>query len=43
MTNELPEIQIPMQLEILNEFGHQNFKKITVLDFGNNNIEISTL
>lgn len=43
MKNELPEIQRPIQEEILNESGHQNWKKITVLDFGDNNIEISLM
>lgn len=43
MTNELPEIQRTIQKEILNESGHQNWKKITVHDFGDNNIEISLM
>ncbi len=43
MKNEIPAIQIPMQQEILNESGHQNWKKITVHDFGDNNIEISLM
>lgn len=43
MKNEIPEIQLPMQAEILNESGHQNWKKITVHDFGDNNIEISLM
>lgn len=43
MINELPEIQRPIQQKILNESGHQNWKKITVHDFGDNNIEISLM
>jgi hypothetical protein len=43
MNSVLPEIQIPMQQEILNEGGHQTWRRVTVHDFGDNNVEFSLM